>query len=562
MNLSNQKASALILLFVGLLSLLGIVPYFGFKTTVKSMNEVLRNQTLFEHNVLALEQEFFQLEIFQKDYIFSKKDIYLNKITNIEKDFINHISNYEKITNENKLRSSYNSYLTAFSNLKGLILLEGKESKGLVGRLRKHIHILEKNIKGDIVAENHLLKIRRYEKDFLLRRKAKYIKKLSSEFNYLNKHLKPGNRIFLEEYHNVFFEIVQNSNDLDKSEQTWRDGGREIFIILNHSIDNFQNNIQKEIYILNSKSDFYLSMMILIAALNILGVIGLTLIFLQYSKGILNLNTKLGDQVNITQTFQDKLIASEKLASLGNVATGIAHEIKNPLNFIKVSSDSLLKFSNTKLPDYITKLKNGITDKDLEYLIEDIGDLKYLCNSISEGSSRADKIVKTMLEISSDSTEEDSLCDISLIIEQSLTTAINSSHIGIDNLKIFKEMKASSKVLGKKGELEKVFVSIVLNALYFLNKRLSTISFQPELNVSFTETKMDLRVSISNNGESIEHKNLSKIFEPFFTTKPPGDGVGLSLSISNDIIKKHNGFIEVNSNVNDITTFTVVLNKK
>lgn len=230
------------------------------------------------------------------------------------------------------------------------------------------------------------------------------------------------------------------------------------------------------------------------------------------------------------QAAQNKLIETEKMASLGVLAAGISHEINNPLNFIQGGV--------TGLEFYLADKK--INDNDVQMLI----------NAIKEGVFRAADIVKSLNHYcrQADNIIED--CDIHQIIENALTIIKGEIKNRIDIEKYFINQKVIIKC--DEGKLHQVVVNILTNAMQAIDdKGCIKINTHTENNY--------IIIKIKDTGKGIKKENLSKITDPFFTTKEQGEGAGLGLSIAKNIIEEHNGSIEFESELGKGTEVTIYL---
>ena len=264
-------------------------------------------------------------------------------------------------------------------------------------------------------------------------------------------------------------------------------------------------------------------------------------------------NEDLEKTLNELKKTQEQLVQQAKLASLGQITAGIAHEIMNPLNFINNFS-SLSK----ELAEEI------VSAVDTEERSEIISDLKLNLTKIEEHGKRADNIVKGMLMHSKSSKGEKQLTDIVSLCEQSLNLAYNSIESNFPALKctvnkIFSENIPQLKVIPQ--DFSRVLINIFNNAFYSLNQRSKKegAAFHPEIDFKIGVKDNHVYISVRDIGTGIPDSDKDKIFQPFFTTKPTGQGTGLGLSSGYEIIKAHGGEIKFESKQNEFAEFIIQL---
>jgi signal transduction histidine kinase len=256
---------------------------------------------------------------------------------------------------------------------------------------------------------------------------------------------------------------------------------------------------------------------------------------------------------------QEQLLTQEKLASLGALTAGIAHEIRNPLNFVNNFSD----LSRELLDEMKIELENGNKEEAMS-MIEDI---KQNLEKINTHGKRADSIVKGMLLHSRGSSGEKALTNINELLDQDATLAYHGLKAqNIDfNITIDKNYDESlDKINIVPQDISRVFLNIINNACYAANEKKykSEFDFVPELKISTKNLQNKVEIRIRDNGDGIPAKIRDKLFNPFFTTKPSGEGTGLGLSISYDIIVKQNsGEIKFVSEEGKYTEFIITLPK-
>jgi GAF domain-containing protein/signal transduction histidine kinase len=265
---------------------------------------------------------------------------------------------------------------------------------------------------------------------------------------------------------------------------------------------------------------------------------------------------------------QANLIQSEKMASLGALTAGIAHEIKNPLNFVNnfanLSNELLAELKETAAPAFATldADKRDEIDETMEMLS---GNLE----KIQEHGKRADGIVKSMLAHSRGGSGDRRDADVNALVEESLNLAYHGARAQDQNFNITLERdydKAMKPIELVPQDVTRVFLNLCGNGFYAANKRRKEdggADFRPVLKVATRELGDAVEVRIRDNGIGIPPEVRDKLFQPFFTTKPTGEGTGLGLSISYDIVtQQHGGTIAVDSRVGDFTEFTIRLPRK
>jgi signal transduction histidine kinase len=269
------------------------------------------------------------------------------------------------------------------------------------------------------------------------------------------------------------------------------------------------------------------------------------------------------NRVEITLTelksAQAQLVQAEKLASLGQLTAGIAHEIKNPLNFVNNFSE----ISSELLDEMKIELQN---DNKVE-AIAIAEDIKQNLEKINQHGKRADSIVKGMLLHSRGSAGEKSLTNINDLLDQYVNLAYHglraqNKEFNITIQKDFDESLEKINVVPQ--DISRVFLNIVNNGFYAANekKKKSENEFAPILKVSTKNLPDKVEIIIRDNGNGIPQSIKNNIFNPFFTTKPTGEGTGLGLSLSYDIITKvHNGEIIFDTKENEFTEFTITIPK-
>jgi GAF domain-containing protein len=272
---------------------------------------------------------------------------------------------------------------------------------------------------------------------------------------------------------------------------------------------------------------------------------------------------ELSQSLNDLRVAQDRLVQTEKLASLGQLTAGIAHEIKNPLNFVNNFS-ALSKELVGELHDLLARA--SLEGKLWTEVVEVTEMLQGNLQKVVEHGRRADSIVKNMLLHSRAGSGEHRPTDINAIVEESLNLAYHGARAETPGFKITlgKDLdpKAGAVDLFPQ-EITRVLLNLISNGFYATAKRRNQadgVSYVPELVASTRALGDSVEIRIRDNGTGIPPEVKEKIFMPFFTTKPAGEGTGLGLSLSHDIVvKQHAGSIEVDTAPGEFTEFRIVL---
>jgi signal transduction histidine kinase len=265
------------------------------------------------------------------------------------------------------------------------------------------------------------------------------------------------------------------------------------------------------------------------------------------------------------QAAQSSLIQAQKMAALGQLTAGIAHEIKNPLNFVN-NFASLSTELLDELKEEVTPALAALDSDKRDGIDETIEMLTGNLDKIVEHGQRADNIVKSMLEHSRGVSGERREVDLNTLIDEALNLAYHGARAQDQdfNITLQRDYEPSLKPIEMAPqEMTRVFLNLFGNGFYAANKRARDDgdgSFRPVLTVRSREADDAVEVRVRDNGTGIPPEIRDKLFQPFFTTKPTGEGTGLGLSISYDIVtQQHGGTISVESEEGSYTEFTVRL---
>jgi len=273
---------------------------------------------------------------------------------------------------------------------------------------------------------------------------------------------------------------------------------------------------------------------------------------------------ELSDSLDDLRTAQDRLVQTEKLASLGQLTAGIAHEIKNPLNFVNNFSSL-----STELIDELNDvLKDAAIDDKARKEIDELTHmLKGNLEKVVQHGKRADSIVKNMLLHSREGSGEHRPADINAIVEESLNLAYHGARAEKSgfNITLNRDLDPNAGMVDVyPQEITRVFLNLISNGFYAATKRKENgggEAFEPTLSAATKSLgNRGVEVRIRDNGTGIPAEVKEKMFNPFFTTKPAGEGTGLGLSMSHDIVvKQHGGKIDVDTQPGVFTEFIITL---
>jgi signal transduction histidine kinase len=263
------------------------------------------------------------------------------------------------------------------------------------------------------------------------------------------------------------------------------------------------------------------------------------------------------------RTTQDRLVQTQKLASLGQLTAGIAHEIKNPLNFVNNFSGV-----SAELIDELRQELEGVKvgPKARAAIAELTNTLRDNLDKIVQHGKRADAIVKNMLLHSREGLGEHRLVDANALVEESLNLAYHGARAEKLGFKINMERSfdpAAGQVDVYPQEINRALLNLISNGFYAATKRKgqsNSEAYEPTLTAATKNLGDKVEIMIRDNGTGIPPEVREKMFNPFFTTKPAGEGTGLGLSITHDIIvKQHSGSIEVDTQPGEFTEIKIIL---
>ena len=266
-------------------------------------------------------------------------------------------------------------------------------------------------------------------------------------------------------------------------------------------------------------------------------------------------NTELKNALNDLKSMQNQLVHSEKMASLGQLTAGIAHEIKNPLNFVT----NFANLSEELARDLREALDTGQPHEDIEAIIDDLG---RCAEKINEHGRRADRIVRNMLEHARFSAGNYETVEINHFVDEWVCLAQNELDVDFPKLEVTIERlydPDAGEVNLAPQDMGRVLLNILQNAFYAA-KQCTNTDAPPTVTIHTNGTHDDVEIRITDNGPGIPENIRHRVFEPFFTTKPAGEGTGLGLSLSYDIVTRaHGGTLQVESTVGEGTSFIITI---
>ena len=275
-------------------------------------------------------------------------------------------------------------------------------------------------------------------------------------------------------------------------------------------------------------------------------------------KAVEESNAALQKLLEDLKAAQAQLIQSEKMASLGELTAGIAHEIQNPLNFVNNFSEV-----STELVD---EMNEEIKKGNLEDAKQIAQDLKNNLEKINHHGKRAGDIVKGMLQHSRSSSGVKEPTDINALADEYLRLAYHGLRAKDKSFNAamktdYDDSIGLIKIIPQ--DIGRVVLNLITNAFYAVTekKKLNIENYEPVVTVSTKKINDKVEVHVKDNGTGIPQKVLDKIFQPFFTTKPTGQGTGLGLSLSYDIVKAHGGELSVETTEGEGSTFKIQLSE-
>jgi two-component system, NtrC family, sensor kinase len=320
---------------------------------------------------------------------------------------------------------------------------------------------------------------------------------------------------------------------------------------------NFSFNEQLRLKKLDEEKTAYANKMNMLGLIAVLtGILVVALILYRNNRQKLKANKVLETTLTNLKSTQSQLVQSEKMASLGELTAGIAHEIQNPLNFVN-------NFSEVN-KELLIELKDEIKKGNIDEVNAIADDIISNEQKINHHGKRADAIVKGMLQHSSSGSGKKESTNINALADEYLRLAYHGLRAKDKSFNAtmktyFDETIDNINIIPQ--DMGRVILNLITNAFYVVDeKKKSGIErYEPTVTVSTKKASGKVEIKVTDNGNGIPQKVLDKIFQPFFTTKPTGQGTGLGLSLSYDIVKAHDGELKVKTKEGEGSEFMILL---
>ena len=273
-------------------------------------------------------------------------------------------------------------------------------------------------------------------------------------------------------------------------------------------------------------------------------------------------NDQLEQALDELRKSQDQIVSQQKLAELGELSAGVAHEIRNPLQFIKNFAESS-RIMMEQLTEILDRSTADASQQDQEDIRELSGDLKENMERINQHSNRANRIVSDMVELRRSTQSKFRSVDINRLLVEQATLAYQAAQAQAPGFYV----EVRQELDPEAGEIEaipedlgRVFINLTTNACHATaEKRIKNEGFAPVLWLKMKRQPDAMEIRIEDNGMGMTPQVMGKIFNPFFTTKQPTEGTGLGLSLSHDIVRQHGGTITPASEPGEYTEMTITL---
>jgi signal transduction histidine kinase len=278
-------------------------------------------------------------------------------------------------------------------------------------------------------------------------------------------------------------------------------------------------------------------------------------------KKVVNKTKELTQALDQTKKYQTKIIAQEKLASLGGLSAGIAHEIKNPLNLI-INSAQLVTIKIGTLNKHIKSIPEMERFEKKDDVYEEMQEINEICDIITSSGIRADRIIKGMLSQARSQSSKKENQNLTEVCKQGLNLAYHAMRAKKDviQVEVVDEIQDDVFYVCYAEEIERAIINMLDNSFDSLKDKVDQgIDFKPKVIISLLKNDENIIVAVEDNGSGIAKDTIEKIKEPFFTTKPTGKGTGLGISMINDIVKSQDGELIIESELEKFTIIKMIL---
>ena len=485
--------------------------------------------------------------------------------------------NYDKARYYNQLKKSISTPLTAEDfvadsySLEGHIQMDKKHYEVAISLIEKalDVSIRLKRVDNDeweayristcyynLNDHENALKYALLSQEVLYEDNIRLKKRLNLTFSDIYDAL--GNENLAYKHLKIYKDLIKESEDIDIANVLMKAEVRSV-------IDRNQKEIdilEREQFIKEQQNKNQRLWIISIAGALLFALI-LSSVLFRNNKNRLRANLILQQQKEKVQetlvalkATQSQLIQSEKMASLGELTAGIAHEIQNPLNFVNNFSE----VSQELMKEMYEEIEKG----NQREALETGNDIEQNLEKIHHHGQRASEIVIGMLQHSRSSSGQKEPTDINVLADEYLRLAYHGLRAKDKSFNVTMETdfdESIGKINIVPQDFGRVILNLITNAFYAVSERKlqQQEGYEPTVSVSTKKTGDQVLISVKDNGNGIPKKVLDKIFQPFFTTKPTGQGTGLGLSLSYDIVKAHGGELNVKTKENEGTIFTIIL---
>lgn len=528
-----------------------IIPYHYTATSLNS--DIKKNELNHQQDIARLFILLDLAKIVEYEYLILEKKVNTFALEKERSELIKKVSLYFEKENQ-ELFKRFENIFQHFDLYHENIKKIGHKDYGLVGKMRRIVHKIEDDLSDKPKELMTLLQMRRDEKDYLLRHEVMYSKSLFLK----SVTLMNSSRITSEQKQQIatyvdYFSRIRDLTEENKlTLQIYNTESEQ----LKNLLKQYLNNIAQAKEGISLKQTFFLKNFI------ILGVVSGTLliIIILYTFTILKkestqkeeLLTDLQKQIDEKNRLQDELVSREKLAGLGGLAAGIAHEIKNPLNLITNSSKIIneLLFEINEEQDELKKLK--MLDQNGPLLIK-------TCKIITNNISRANEIIRNILDLARGAKDTDFRpCNLRDLILENYSLSFHAMKATTPlNIEFLNELDDVGDYECLRTDLSRALINIFDNSFYSLNQKFKKTNFSPAIHIKLYRKDFKRILIIRDNAEGINSENLKKVQNPFFTTKPPGEGTGLGLSFVSDVVKAHSAILSIKSVENEYTEIRI-----